>query len=53
MNNTPSNIPLLAVESLSKKFGGTTANDNITMQVNKGEIVGVIGPNGSGQKHFV
>ncbi|HEY7645926.1 MAG TPA: ABC transporter ATP-binding protein [Hyphomicrobiales bacterium] len=40
---------LLHVQSVSKRFGGVVANENISLRVNKGEIVGLIGPNGSGK----
>ncbi len=39
----------LIVEGVCKFFGGVVANDNITMSVPKGRIIGLIGPNGSGK----
>jgi ABC-type branched-subunit amino acid transport system ATPase component len=39
----------LLVEGVTKRFGGVVANDNITLSVPKGSIVGLIGPNGSGK----
>jgi branched-chain amino acid transport system ATP-binding protein len=41
--------PFLAVEALSKRFGGLTVLDGITLEVAPGEIHGVIGPNGAGK----
>jgi branched-chain amino acid transport system ATP-binding protein len=41
--------PLLAVESLTKRFGGLVAVKDMTFEVRGGEIVGLIGPNGSGK----
>jgi branched-chain amino acid transport system permease protein len=41
--------PLLAVESVSKSFGGLRAVDRVSLTVAQGEILGVIGPNGSGK----
>ncbi len=41
--------PLLDVRGVSKRYGGLTANADITFDVNEGEIVGIIGPNGAGK----
>ncbi len=40
---------LLDVKGLTKRFGGLTANADITFDVRKGEILGIIGPNGAGK----
>ncbi len=37
------------VEKLVKQFGGLTAVNEVTFEVEKGEIFGLIGPNGSGK----
>ncbi len=37
------------VQNLSKSFGGLTAVDDVGFTVDKGEILGLIGPNGSGK----
>jgi branched-chain amino acid transport system ATP-binding protein len=44
--------PLLAVDGLSKRFGGLVANDRIDLRVDQDEIVGIIGPNGAGKTTF-
>lgn len=41
--------PLLAVESVTKKFGGLVAVNEVSLEVQSGEIVGLIGPNGAGK----
>ena len=40
---------LLEVKDVCKKFGGVVANDNISLSIPEGSIVGLIGPNGSGK----
>ena len=39
---------LLEVENVSKRFGGVRALDGIDFTVGRGEVVGLIGPNGAG-----
>lgn len=40
---------ILNVEKLTKRFGGLTAVSDVTIKLNKGELVGLIGPNGAGK----
>jgi len=40
---------VIDVEGLTKSFGGRTVVRNLTMRVNRGEIYGFLGPNGSGK----
>ena len=42
-------MSILDVTGVSKSFGGVKANVDISMNVEKGKIVGLIGPNGSGK----
>ena len=41
--------PILNVFSITKTFGNLIANDNITFEVNKGEVLAILGENGAGK----
>ena len=41
--------PLLAVEGLTKRFGGVAAVDGCSFAVEQGTVTALIGPNGSGK----
>jgi branched-chain amino acid transport system ATP-binding protein len=42
-------VPLLTVEHLTRRFGGIVALDDVSFDVEEGQIVGLIGPNGAGK----
>ncbi|RUZ72710.1 ABC transporter ATP-binding protein [Mesorhizobium sp. M7A.F.Ca.US.006.01.1.1] len=42
-------MTLLAIRNLTKRFGGLTAVDSLTINVKSGGVHGLIGPNGSGK----
>jgi len=42
-------VALLEIEGLSRHFGGVRAVSDLSFSVNEGEILGLIGPNGSGK----
>ena len=42
-------MPLLEVERLSKRFGGVRAVHDVSFILDEGELLGIMGPNGSGK----
>ncbi|OYR77878.1 ABC transporter ATP-binding protein [Halorubrum sp. C191] len=48
-SGSPSGTPPLRVEGLVKRFGGVTAVDGASFEVDSGSLTGLIGPNGAGK----
>ena len=44
--------PVLRTENLTKRFGGLTAVDNLTLSLPGGRLQAIIGPNGAGKTTF-
>jgi branched-chain amino acid transport system ATP-binding protein len=45
--------PILEAKSLTKRFGGIAANNDVNFGIEDGEIHAVIGPNGAGKSTFI
>ena len=41
--------PILSVEHLTKRFGGLVAVNDVSFNVNRGQVVSIVGPNGAGK----
>ena len=41
--------PTIEIDRLTKRYGATTAVDNLTLQIPKGSVCGLLGPNGAGK----
>jgi len=42
-------MPTLEINGITKYYGGQRALDNISLSINKGEVLGLLGPNGAGK----
>ena len=40
---------VLNINGISKRYGKVQALNNLTLQINQGEVFGILGPNGSGK----
>ncbi len=49
----PADTKLLAVEALSKRFGGVIALDGVDLAIRPGEVHGLVGENGAGKSTLI
>ena len=49
MSEAPNREQVLRLENITMQFGGVVAINNLSMEINQGEIVALIGPNGAGK----
>jgi branched-chain amino acid transport system ATP-binding protein len=46
-------MTILKTENVTQRFGGLVAVNNVSLEVEEGEILGIIGPNGAGKTTFL
>ena len=49
MSPSPADDTVIDVRHLTKRFGGRVVVDDVSLEVRRGEVVGFLGPNGSGK----
>jgi ABC-type sugar transport system ATPase subunit len=53
MASTPNSGPVLSLQNVRKVFGGVVALEGVTLDVNAGEVVALVGDNGAGKSTLV
>ncbi|EPZ62272.1 hypothetical protein H477_5516 [[Clostridium] sordellii ATCC 9714] len=49
MNSYPNNKQKLIIDNISKKYGESKIIEDISLHVDEGEIISILGPSGSGK----
>jgi ABC-type uncharacterized transport systems, ATPase components len=47
-----SGTPVLEARRITKRFPGVVANNDVSLKIHKGQIVGLLGENGAGNRRW-
>ena len=53
MRKSDNKMPLLQIRKTVKSFGKLVALNDVNIEINEGEAVGIVGPNGSGKTTLI
>lgn len=53
MSDVERNSPLLSIKNVSKRFGGTQASSNLSLDLYPGEVLALAGDNGAGKSTLI
>ena len=52
-NSSGSSVPLIRMENITKRFGGICAVNDVTFELNPGEVLALVGDNGAGKSSLM
>lgn len=50
---TAETVPIITMRSISKRFGGVTALENVDLDIRAGEVLAIVGDNGAGKSTLI